>query len=556
MNDWDKILEDFARKCKGGAPDMTNPRHLALLRESLLKFGWNENATNEFVGNLRESEEIVTEGTNKRLSYDKVGKKLAKIKSIEQQGTVDEKVYGDITPDKFIKRIKTTFKGATNVKSYDAGDTVQEPTGSGKGAPKRMSSKARWFTWKWDGNNYDIGLMPMSAGGRGTKQTKDQELSWMLVLSGMQYLHPLTPDSMGKSTFISALLDSAVYDRIDGVNKSTAEGLAAFLEENDSWYKAHVKQCEKFIKDISNKQPKKYVKDSSTLQVNTIAKKLYNQDHGGSLDTDKWNPADIWLQYGKLNTSAKTLNEYNNWILDSLTDGTGWVGVSLKKGKGGIGIVNDKVRPAYKVTGVDTKYGGLLSQGVTFNYKGKDLDGFGLNFRIFQGRSDELIRGEVIKKDAEAVQGKAKLTEFDSFKKGIYSDVKAVYKTNVKLVSIPGKKTKQWVFDGAKGKKNFSTVKTAFGKIKKAAFDNNMHGDWGSAFDDESKFLERLNTHPKIMKKKEGQVKAALNARFQTIVLGSIVTQMSTKNLQKIMVGMLLYGKSESAWSAAHWKAQ
>ena len=54
MKYWDKILDDFARKCKGGAPDMTNPRHLALLRESLIKFGWNENATNEFLGNLRE----------------------------------------------------------------------------------------------------------------------------------------------------------------------------------------------------------------------------------------------------------------------------------------------------------------------------------------------------------------------------------------------------------------------------------------------------------------------------------------------------------------------
>ena len=36
MNDWDKILDDFARKRKGGAPDMTNSRHLALLRELTL----------------------------------------------------------------------------------------------------------------------------------------------------------------------------------------------------------------------------------------------------------------------------------------------------------------------------------------------------------------------------------------------------------------------------------------------------------------------------------------------------------------------------------------
>ena len=61
MNDWDKILADFARKCKGGAPDMTNPRHLALLRESLIKFGWNENAMNGFIGNLRNGKEVIVE---------------------------------------------------------------------------------------------------------------------------------------------------------------------------------------------------------------------------------------------------------------------------------------------------------------------------------------------------------------------------------------------------------------------------------------------------------------------------------------------------------------
>ena len=56
MKNWDKILKDFSHKCKGGAPDLKNPTHLQFLRESLIKFGWNENATNEFVGNLREGE--------------------------------------------------------------------------------------------------------------------------------------------------------------------------------------------------------------------------------------------------------------------------------------------------------------------------------------------------------------------------------------------------------------------------------------------------------------------------------------------------------------------
>jgi len=45
---------------------MTNPRHLALLRESLIKFGWNENATNEFVGNLREGEKNYADNAKNR----------------------------------------------------------------------------------------------------------------------------------------------------------------------------------------------------------------------------------------------------------------------------------------------------------------------------------------------------------------------------------------------------------------------------------------------------------------------------------------------------------
>ena len=54
MKNWDKILKDFSHKCKGGAPDLKNSTHLQFLRESLIKFGWKENATNEFIGNLRE----------------------------------------------------------------------------------------------------------------------------------------------------------------------------------------------------------------------------------------------------------------------------------------------------------------------------------------------------------------------------------------------------------------------------------------------------------------------------------------------------------------------
>jgi len=107
MNDWDKILDDFARKCKGGAPDMTNPRHLALLRESLIKFGWKVNATNEFIGNLRNGKEIVTEdwwtdlspeGQAKYLK-DNPGSKKAKEAKKKEKGETEDDGEGDAKPD-------------------------------------------------------------------------------------------------------------------------------------------------------------------------------------------------------------------------------------------------------------------------------------------------------------------------------------------------------------------------------------------------------------------------------------------------------------------------
>ena len=214
-------------------------------------------------------------------------------------------------------------------------------------------------------------------------------------------------------------------------------------------------------------------------------------------------------------------------------------------------MVNDYERKEYKLTSLETKYGGLLSQGVTFNYKGENLDGLGLNFRIFQGKATEVIRGEGTAKGAEAVQGKVALPVIDDFKKGIHSAV-----SKVKGVSVEkDKKTKEWKFT-QKGKSNFKTVKTAFGRIKGATFDNTKHGDWGTAFSSEKSFLERLNTHPKITKLAENSVKANINARFQSIVLGSKISNLSKKDKQSVMVGMLKYGKSESDWSSAHYKAQ
>ena len=51
-------------------------------------------------------------------------------------------------------------------------------------------------------------------------------------------------------------------------------------------------------------------------------------------------------------------------------------------------------------------------------------------------------------------------------------------------------------------------------------------------------------------------MKANINSRFQSIVLGSIISNLRKTDKQEVMVGLLKYGKSESDWSSAHYKAQ
>ena len=55
MNYWEKLIEGFSFKSKGGAPDFDNPNDRLLLRMELLKKGWNKNAVNELLYRLTEN---------------------------------------------------------------------------------------------------------------------------------------------------------------------------------------------------------------------------------------------------------------------------------------------------------------------------------------------------------------------------------------------------------------------------------------------------------------------------------------------------------------------
>ena len=75
---WDKILTELSVKVRDGIPDLTNEQHLIKLWDVLKEYNWPVDERVRLLHNL-------TEGTDKKLAYNEVGKKLAKIKSIEQQ---------------------------------------------------------------------------------------------------------------------------------------------------------------------------------------------------------------------------------------------------------------------------------------------------------------------------------------------------------------------------------------------------------------------------------------------------------------------------------------
>jgi hypothetical protein len=193
MNDWDKILDDFARKCKGGAPDMTNPNHLALLRESLLKFGWNENATNEFIGNLREGKEIVTEDNsgvffgytkkNKKRYFPDAGKLAAAIK----RGSVTPAPAGGVakTADEKEKRSDVIRKEIEKNQKIDA--KLSKDVKSHIDPKQRIQSLTIQAEWDLDGKEEDkakeslMGLMEyLEEGGDVTdNQLRLMTLAWL-----------------------------------------------------------------------------------------------------------------------------------------------------------------------------------------------------------------------------------------------------------------------------------------------------------------------------------------------------------------------------------------
>ena len=441
---------------------------------------------------------------------------------------------GNISSQEFEKILKTDL-GASSVK-------IIKPLSG-----KNESSAFDMFEFELDGDVYALHLAGKVA-GRGTTATADNETSFLLVLSARQ--HGAKDD---EESIKIKMIDSKVYSKVDGVTDKNAMSLVKYLEDNPSWMLSHRKQVNVLMQKIGTKIPKRYVKDDSKLEINKQARELYENNFNEKLNIDKWNPADVWLEYSSL-PSHTSLTALNNYCFNSIKNVEGWIGISLKKGSGKLNYINyDKTKEPYELKNINMKLSKLWALSAAIEFEGTGLDGISLGFRIFNGKATEPIRGEGTAKGADAVQGKVNLGLLDTFTGSkLKSKITAVggadildYNRNTGLYSLS--KT---------GIKKFKEIQKSWKIVKsnrKLSFARGaMKKNYDMAFKNEKQFIEMLNKE----KLPENKGKAIVNSRFQTLKLVSLMSSMSQKDQKKLALALLKYGKSMSEWSAAHLKLE
>jgi hypothetical protein len=220
--------------------------------------------------------------------------------------------------------------------------------------------------------------------------------------------------------------------------------------------------------------------------------------------------------------------------------------------------------PNYEVTGLKLSYGEFLAQNVTTEYAGNELTGYSVMYRLFDANADSTIRGEAGKKKSLAMHGKVFLQYMDYLVgRGRVKSVESV-----KGVIVKQDKDGNYEFAG-KGARALTKVKrmwkilisdqTMFQYNSKGVKDTNTYIKLLNTSTSDQEFLDYLTTIGKEKRISEVSMQTRVSARFQTIVLGALFVAIKKKDVKKlyeIALGMLLYGKSESQWSAPHLKVE
>ena len=448
---------------------------------------------------------------------------------------------GDLSNAEFVKVLKDKLD-AKSIK------IINPSTGKNKSRVFDMFE----FEMEDDDRLYDVTLAGKVA-GRSSKGTSDNETSFLLVLAARHAGAKDDPEDIGIK-----MIDPKVYGKVSNgkgiIGEEQAKKLLAYLENNESWYISHRSQVNVLLKAIGKKIPKLYVKDDSSLDVNTQAVELYQQAFGISIarSLDKWNPADVWLYYDSKVPEHTSLTALNMYMYYSIKSTQGVIGISLKKGSGILGYKNYHEPDKIDLKKVNLKMSALGSLSGTLAFVGDGVDDMSLIFRIFNAKDTGNIRGEGEKKGAEAVQGKVALDLLDTF-------TGQVWKNKITGAGGPGiielDKKGKWQFTTA-GKKKFKTAKvnwTVTSRRRNLIFARGANKrNHTNAFRSEKTFLTWLDKQDKL----ENEAKAWVNSKFQVLELFTNLNSMKAQDEKKLAFALLKYAKSESEWSSAHLKLE
>tara|TARA_Y100000593_G_C4319124_1_gene342730 strand:- start:2967 stop:4394 length:1428 start_codon:yes stop_codon:yes gene_type:complete len=400
-----------------------------------------------------------------------------------------------------------------------------------------------------DGKKDRMVVLADNVSGRGTNQTKYQELSFLLILSAYQQFGE--NDIINKISLLECY--NKVLDNGKPIDRNTVDGIVDFLNNKTTWYNSIILQVKKLDNYLQNKSPLYYVRDYKGFKLNKLAESLFKKDVSTELkwDSDKWNPSDIWLVYNKKLPKFNSLKQLNRYLYKSITSINGIFGISLKKGNGELEEINFE-KNILNLNSFKIKFGKFFTQNLYTLYGGRDLDGTSIVYRIFNANSNEIIRGECEKKKTNAAHGKVYLNYLS------HLDEKSDVCEMVKFSSGNGNfkyLNNKWILTDV-GKDRFKLIKSKYKIIMKSDILDKIDSDFNVLLS-ESDFMNKINDLMENSNLTEFDLNKKISARFQTIVLGAYFCDMYSENkLYEIASDMLLYAKSMTDWSSPHLKLQ
>ena len=439
--------------------------------------------------------------------------------------------------------------------------------------------------------------------------TRIQELAFLYTLAS-KYYNPSSINGINKEDF------NKVAHLIEEKGKAFASGdkttndVFEFLIGNPEWAGEWDIATDTFKKKYPD-NPVKFVKDSSSFELNKQAEKLFLDDPSLDeikWDADKWNPADVWICYQKSNTIDVEggIKSLNHKLLDYLKKkNEGIIGLSLKKGSsytevkpetGGYEILDNRrsreIKDPEIENGFKLYYGKFFGQSVNqglalIDYNKKVVSAGSRHeivYRNFKGKAGGVLVGEVKVKGTKAAHGKVYL-EYIDVESGTSKISRTVKNATSKNVVKYDSSSDRYILtkDGARIFKNIASmyrqlkrgvweniVSDKIRSTRKEKPDSNEHDfirQYGILERSKEEFEDFLNgdilNEPEFKKLKSTAQKASLinikmATRFQTIAFGGWWCRIYMGNRKlalKTVIGMLHHAKSMNPrFSASHAK--